>query len=148
MPELVSEVHDEEEWDWEIVGDKRRVVPVTLEEDLPVGEEDDDGRPHQTPPSRVWREPAMIWEILRFDPLCLQALPESDTGETDTEPVEHSRHGAHVGEPVENCARRLGDPHVGQGAEKGAKGHRDEGRPSGVGAGEDLGSLTSFGETV
>ena len=112
MPELVSEVHNEEEWDREVIGDKRRVVPVTLKEDLPVGEGDDDDCPYQTPPGCVWGEPAVVWEVLRFDPLRLQALPESDASETDTEPVEHSRHGAHVGEPVENCARRLGDPHV------------------------------------
>ena len=88
------------------------MVPITLEEDLPVGEDDDDGCPCQTPPSRVWGELAVPWEVLGADTLRLQALPESDTGEANTKPVEHSRHGTHVGEPVESCARRLGDSHI------------------------------------
>jgi len=148
VPELVSEEHDEEEWDREVVGYEGGGVPVALEEDPPVGEDDDDHRPHQTPPSGVWGELAVPWEALKADSLRLQPLSETDTGETDTEPVEHPRHRAHVGEPVEDCARRLGDTHVGQGAKNGTKGQREDGRSSGVGASEDLGGLTGLGETV
>lgn len=38
VPKLVSEKHDEEERYWEVVGNKRRCVPFSLEENLPVGE--------------------------------------------------------------------------------------------------------------
>lgn len=37
-PELVSKVHDEKEWDREVVGNEVSCVPVTPEEDSPVGE--------------------------------------------------------------------------------------------------------------
>ena len=36
-PELVSKVEAEEYWDWKVVGDEGGSVPVTLEEDTPVG---------------------------------------------------------------------------------------------------------------
>jgi len=101
-PELVSEEQTEEDRDGNVVCDEGGSVPVTLEEDAPVGEEDDDNGPHQTPPSGVWHEFAVPWEVLGADTLCLQSLSESDASETDTEPIEHSRDGAHVGEPAEN----------------------------------------------
>jgi len=112
-PELVSEEQAEEDWDWYVVGDEGRGVPVTLEEYTPVGEEDDDDGPSQTPPTGVWHELAVPWEAFGVDTLCLQSLSESDTGDTDTEPVEHSRDGAHVGEPAEHSGRGLGNSHVG-----------------------------------
>ena len=87
-------------------------------------------------------------EVFGADPLGLQSLSESDASEADTEPVEHSRDGAHVGKPVENGVRGLGDGHVGQPGESGAKSHRVDGGSLGVGAAEDLGGLAGLGETV
>ena len=87
-------------------------------------------------------------EVLGADTLRLQSLSESDAGDADTEPVEHSRYGAHVGEPVENGVRGLGDGHVGEAGESGAKSQRVDGGSLGVGVGEDLGGLTGLGETV
>ena len=107
VPKLVPKEHAKEEWDRKVVCDERGRVPVTAEEDPPVGEEDDDDGPAETPPSGEWREPVVPREVPGVDPLGLQALSESDTGQTDTEPVEHSRDGAHVGEPVEDGARGL-----------------------------------------
>ena len=102
VPELVSKEQAEEDWDRQVVGDEGRGVPVTLEEDVPVGEEDDEDGPHQTPPSGVWHELAVPWKVFGVDTLCLQTLSESDTSDTDAEPIEHSRYGAHVAEPAEN----------------------------------------------
>jgi len=104
VPKLVSEVQAEEYRDRQIVGDEGRGVPVTLEEDAPVGEEDDDDGPDQTPPTGIWHELAMPRKVLGVDTLRLQTMSESDTGETDAEPIKHSRDGAHVGEPAENVA--------------------------------------------
>lgn len=101
-PELVSEEEAEEDWDRQVVCDEGRGVPVPLEEHAPVGEEDDDDGPDQTPPSGVRHELAVPREVLGVDTLGLQPLSESDAGDTDAEPVEHSRNGTHVGEPVEN----------------------------------------------
>lgn len=112
-PELVSEEQAEEDWEGDVVGDEGRGVPVTLEEDAPVGEEDDDRGPEDTPPSGVWHECAVPWEVVGADTLSLQSVSESETSEANTEPVEHSRDGAHVGEPAENGVRGLGDGHVG-----------------------------------
>lgn len=111
-PELVSKEEEEEEWDWQVIGDEAGGVPVTIEEDAPVCEEDDDNGPHQTPPSGVWHELAVPWEVLWIDPLRLHSLSESNARDTDTEPVEHPRDGGHVGEPAENGVRGLGDGHV------------------------------------
>jgi len=101
-PELVSEEEAEEDWDWQVVGDEGGGVPVTLEEDGPVGEEDDDDGPAQTPPSGVRHELAVPWEVLGVDTLGLQSMSESDASDTDAEPIEHSGDCAHVGEPAEN----------------------------------------------
>jgi len=88
------------------------------------------------------------WEVIGADTLSLQSASESETSEANTEPVEHSRDGAHVGEPAENGVRGLGDGHVGQSGESGAKEHGVNGGSLGVGAGEDLGGLAGFCETV
>lgn len=101
-PELVSEEQAEEDWNRQVVCDEGGGVPVTLEEDGPVGEEDDDDGPDQTPPSGIWHECAVPWEILGIDALCFQTLSETDAGDANSEPVEHSRDGAHVTEPAEN----------------------------------------------
>jgi hypothetical protein len=148
FPELVSEEQAEEDGDRHVVGDEGRGVPITLEEDIPVGEEDDEDGPDQAPPSGIWHELAVPWKVLGVDPLRLQTMSESDTSDTDAEPIEHSRDGAHVGEPAENVARGLGDGHVGEASERGAESQRVDGRSLGVGAGEDLGGLTGLGETV
>lgn len=148
VPKLVSKEQAEEDRDREVVGDEGRGVPVTLEEDAPVGEEDDDDGPHQTPPTGVRHELAVPWKVFGVDALCLQTLSESNTGDTNAEPVEHARDGAHVGEPAENVARGLGDGHVGQASEGGAQAQRVDGGSPGVGAGEDLGSLTGLCETI
>ena len=112
-PELVSEEQTEEDWDGDVVGDEGRGVPVTLEEDTPVGEEDDDRGPHDTPVSGVWHECAVPWEVIGADTLSLQSVSESEASDANTEPVEHSRDGAHVGEPAENGVGGFGDGHVG-----------------------------------
>jgi len=104
VPELVSEEQAGEDRDGDVVGDKGRGVPITLEEDAPVGEDDDDDGPDQTPPSGVRHELAMPWKVLGADALRLQASSKTDAGETDAEPIEHSRDGAHVGEPAKNGA--------------------------------------------
>ena len=44
-PELVSKKHTKEEWDRKVVGNERGCVPIALEENFPVGEEDDDDGP-------------------------------------------------------------------------------------------------------
>lgn len=147
-PELVSEEHDEEEWDREIIRDEVCCVPVATKEHTPVGEEDDDDGPAQTPPGGIWCEPAMPWEVLWVDTLRLQALSESDTGETDTEPVEHPGDGTHVGEPVESSVRGLGNSHVGQGGEKGTKAQCVNGGSLRVGAGEEFGGLTGLSKAI
>jgi hypothetical protein len=147
-PELVPKVQAEEYWDRQIVGDEGRGVPTTVEENAPVGEQDDDGRPRRTPPSRVWHELAVPRQVLVADTLRLQALSESNSCNTDTEPVEHSGDGAHVGEPAENGVRGFGDGQIGDGTESGGKDQGVDGGSLGVGAGEDLGGLTDFGETV
>lgn len=87
-------------------------------------------------------------EVLGGDTLRLQSSSESDAREADTEPVEHSRNGAHVGEPTENGVRRLGDGHVGQSREKGAKSHCVDGGSHGVCTDEDLWGLAGLGKTV
>ena len=89
-PELIPEIQAEEERNREVVGDERGRVPVALEEDAPVGEQDDDDGPSQAPPSGVWGELAVPREVRGIDALSFQALPEPDTSETDAEPVEHS----------------------------------------------------------
>ena len=71
VPKLVSKVQAEEEWDRDVVCDEGTRVPVTFEEDLPVGEEDDDDGPSQTPPSGERRELAVPWEVPWVDPLRL-----------------------------------------------------------------------------
>ena len=104
VPELVSEEQAEEDRDRYVVGDEGCGVPVTLEEDAPVGEEDDDDGPDQTPPTGVRHELAVPWKVIGVDTLCLQTMSESDTSYTNAEPIEHSRDGAHVGEPAKNVA--------------------------------------------
>jgi hypothetical protein len=101
-PELVSEEETEEEENGYVVGDKRCGVPAVLEEDLPLGEDNDDDGPAQAPPGGVWGEFTMPWEVIGVNTLRLQALSESDTSDADTEPIEHSGDGTHVGEPVKN----------------------------------------------
>lgn len=104
VPKLVSKEQAEEDRDRQVVGDEGRGVPVTLEEDAPVGEEDDDDGPDQTPPTGVRHELAVPWKVFGVDALRLQTLSESNTGDTDAEPIKHARDGAHVGEPAENIA--------------------------------------------
>lgn len=111
-PDLVSEEQAEEDGDRHVVCDKRSGVPVTLEEDSPIGEENDDDGPPQTPPTGVGHKLAVPWEVFGADTLRLQSLSESDTGDADTEPIEHPSNGAHVGEPGENGVRGLGYGHV------------------------------------
>jgi len=101
-PELVSKEQAEEDWNRQVVCDEGRRVPITLEEDAPVGEEDDDDGPNQTPPSGIWHEFTVPWEIFGVDALRLQAVSETDGSDAYTEPIEHSRDGAHVAEPAED----------------------------------------------
>ena len=96
MPELVPKIHAEEEGDGDIVRDERGRVPAAAEEHLPIREQDDDDGPYEAPPGGERRELAVPREVLDVDPLGFQAVAESDSGETDAEPVEHSRDGAHV----------------------------------------------------
>ena len=148
VPKFVPEEQAKEDGDGQIVSDKRSSVPFTVEKDAPLGAEDDDDGPHQTPPRGVRHESAPPREVLRADTLGLQPMPESNAGDADAEPVEHSGDGAHVGEPGEDVARGLGDGEVGQTSESGGNGQRVNGSSLGVGAGEDLGSLTIFSEAV
>lgn len=101
-PELVSKEQAEEDWNRDVVCDEGRGVPIALEEDAPVGEEDDDDGPDQTPPSGIRHEFTVPWEVFGVDALRLQAMSETDASDTDTEPIEHSRDGAHVAKPAEN----------------------------------------------
>ena len=102
VPELVTEEQAGEEGNRDVVCDKGAGVPIALEEDAPVGEEDDDDGPDQTPPSGVGHEPTVPREVLGTYALRLQGSSEKDAGDTDAEPIEHSGDGAHVREPAEN----------------------------------------------
>jgi len=102
VPELVSEEEAGEEEDGDVVCDEGAGVPIALEEDAPVGEEDDDDGPDQTPPGCVGHELAVPREVLGAYALRLEASSEKDAGDTDAEPIEHSGDGAHVREPAEN----------------------------------------------
>ena len=89
-PELVSEEQAEEDWDGDIVGDEGGSVPVTLEENTPVGKENEDDIRHNAPISGKWHEIAVPWEVLGIETVGLQSLSEPDASTTDAEPVEHS----------------------------------------------------------
>lgn len=102
VPELVSEEQAGEEEDGDVVCDEGAGVPIALEEDAPVCEEDDDDGPDQTPPSGVGHEPVVPRKVLGAYALRLEASSEKDAGDTDAEPIEHSGDGAHVREPAEN----------------------------------------------
>jgi hypothetical protein len=43
--ELVSKVKDNKYWDGQVVRDERRMIPVSTEEDAPIGEKDDKENP-------------------------------------------------------------------------------------------------------
>ena len=112
VPELVPKEQAKGERDWYIIGDEGRSIPITVEEDVPLGAEDDDDAPHQSPPSGVGHKPAMPWEVFWVYALNLQSTPEANAGYADTEPIKHSSNRAHVAEPAENSARGPGDGQV------------------------------------
>lgn len=87
-------------------------------------------------------------EVLWIDTLGLQSSSESNSGDADAEPVEHSSNGTHVGEPSERGVRGFADGEVGQGGERCAKNQRVDGGSPGIRAGEYLWRLFGPSKTV
>lgn len=147
-PELIPKEQTKKDGYRQIIRDERGRVPLPVQEHVPLRAEDDDHGPGETPPGRVRHELAVPGQVLGVDALGFQTLAESDAGDADPEPVEHSGDGAHIGEPGEDGVGGLGDGEVGEAGEKGGKQQGVNGSSFGVGAGEDFGSLTVHGETV
>ena len=111
VPNLVTKEQAKEDRNRQI-SNKQCCIPISLQENAPLGEEDDNDRPHQTLPSRVRHQLAAPREVLVAGTLLLQALPEPNPGDTGTDPVEHHTNGDHVGEPAEKGTRGLRDGEI------------------------------------
>lgn len=66
--------------DGEVICDEAGVVPVAGEEDAPVGEEDDEDDPDQTPPGSVRLEPGLVRQDVGRDTLRLHICRQYKSG--------------------------------------------------------------------
>jgi hypothetical protein len=150
LDEFVSEPHDREDEDWEVVGDEGRGIPVIPEEDRVRGEEEDDGDEDEGVPSGdgVMIEDRSVRKSVSVDTLRPQSLVESNVGERDTPPCEKTTGGSQVGEVTESFTSRSLKRHVGKTTEKSTEDKRDPWKTVLGSSGKDLGSLSRDGQTV
>ncbi len=88
--EPVTEVHDDEERNGDVVGNEVRNRPVTVEEDRPSAEEHHDESGANGPPTAEGLEPCLVRQNIARHTLNLHGLVESEVHDTNAEPGNHT----------------------------------------------------------
>ena len=112
------------------------------------GEDHDDRGGDQHVPCRKGLEWSVEGERTTVDPLCLHSLVEAEVGDRDSGPGRESSNSSHVGKPIEDLTRTLGDTHIGKERETGGDGEGHVWETVLGGASKDLGCVTRYGKSV
>lgn len=80
-----------------LTGDEGSCIPVSLEEDVPSGEETDDGDHEDGVEGSIVGEVGLVWQGTSIESLCLHSSSELDVGDGDSEPRHQSSDGGNVG---------------------------------------------------
>lgn len=153
--ELVTEDHDDVEWDSEVGGDEVLVVELSVSSWLVVWhkvveslEESDEAAEEERDvgsPDSSWRDE---WHLAVEDTLGLASSNKVDVGDQDRDPGEDTEDGDEVDEVGEDDLGGSANVEVGEEAESGGKSKGVNWDTTAISAGEDAWSVTLDGKTV